>query len=284
MGKSKKNTEKESAISGERIELKRRDFFTLLGGGIIMYFGTRNPSELMALPLLQRREVPEDYNAYFRFDENGIVHLHVGKIEMGQGPITSLPQQAADELDVSIESINLVMGDTLLCPYDAGTWGSLTTWVFSNILRAAAAEARGVLLQMGSEYLDIPLEDLQVKNGVISGISNPKKQVSYGELAKGKQIEKYLDVKPPVKDHTQFHYVGQSRLRADSKPKVMIVASRLLSIVFGMPTTGIPISKSCWAIVREPSPPIHTNPRRPNSLKLRYASPSISSGTRRTSP
>jgi nicotinate dehydrogenase subunit B len=208
------------ATTKDRLEMKRRDFFTLLGGGIFVYFSTRNPKELMALPLAQRRELPDDYNAFLRIDEDGTVHCHTGKIEMGQGPITSLPQQIADELDVSLESVKMVMGDTLLCPYDAGTWGSLTTREFSHYLRAAGAEARAVLLQLGSEYLDIPVEHLKVNKGIVCATSNPKKQVSYGELAKGKKIERFLDDKPDVKDHTQFNYVGQSRLHSDAKLKV----------------------------------------------------------------
>jgi nicotinate dehydrogenase subunit B len=208
------------ATTRDRLEIRRRDFLTLLGGGIVVYFGTRNPSELMALPLAQQRKVPEDYNAFLRIDEDGTVHCHTGKIEMGQGPITSLAQQIADELDVTLESVKMVMGDTLLCPYDAGTWGSLTTREFSHYLRAAGAEARAVLLQLGSEYLEIPVKDLKVKNGVIFGASNPKKQVSYGELAKGKRIERFLEKKPDVKDHTEFHYVGRPMKHADAKIKV----------------------------------------------------------------
>ena len=217
-----KRTGKRKVVSdsGGRLDIRRRDFLTLLGGGIIIYFSTRNPSELLALPLVQRREVPDDFNAFIRIDEDGTVHCHTGKIEMGQGIITSLPQQMADELDVSLDSIKMVMGDTFLCPYDMGTWGSLTTREFGKFWRAAGTEARAVLLQLGSEYLDIPVDGLQVNRGVISGISNPKKQVSYGELAKGKRIERFIKPKPEVKDHTQFNYVGQSHLRRDSRLKV----------------------------------------------------------------
>ena len=219
--KQKKNGIKQKLTTTKNsFDVKRRDFFKLLGGSIVISIGTRNPAELMALPLAQRRNIPTDYNAFLTIQEDGTVTCHVGVIEMGQGPITSLPQQVADELDVSLESVKMVMGDTMLCSYMAGTWGSVTTRQYSNYLRAACAEARAVLLQLGSEYLDIPQEDLKLKNGVIFGASNPKKQVSYGELAKGKSIERFLDVKPDAKDHTQFKYVGQPRHRADSKVKV----------------------------------------------------------------
>ncbi len=70
---------------------------------------------------------------------------------MGQGPITSLPQMMADELNVPLEKIKMIMGDTDLCPYDAGTWGSQTIQTFGPAMRAAAAEARGVLVDLASD-------------------------------------------------------------------------------------------------------------------------------------
>jgi nicotinate dehydrogenase subunit B len=208
------------ATTRDRLEMKRRDFLTLLGGGIVVYFGTGNAEELMSMPLAQRREVPKDYNAFLRIDRDGTIYCHTGKIEMGQGPITSLPQQIADELDVDIDKVKMVMGDTLLCPWDMGTWGSLTTREFSHYLRAAGAEMRAVLLQLGSEYLELPVESLKVNKGIICASSNPKIQVSYGELAQGQRIERFVKDVPPVKDHTQFHYVGQSRTHADAYVKV----------------------------------------------------------------
>jgi isoquinoline 1-oxidoreductase len=36
-------------------------------------------------------------------------------------------QQVAEELRVPVESVLMVMGDTDVCPWDAGTFGSRTT-------------------------------------------------------------------------------------------------------------------------------------------------------------
>ena len=57
--------------------------------------------------------------------------------------MTSLPQLLAEELDVPLASVDIVMGDTDLCPWDMGTFGSLSIRQFGPVLRAAAAEARG---------------------------------------------------------------------------------------------------------------------------------------------
>ncbi len=220
MKRNKKEQRRNLATTKNPFEVKRRDFFKLLGGGVVVYMSTHNPSELMALPLAQRRSVPKDYNAFLTIKEDGEVICHVGKIEMGQGPITSLPQQVADELDVDIESITMVMGDTGICSYDAGTWGSLTTREYSHYLRDACAEARAVLIEMASEHLEISKENLMVENGMVLDASNPDKKVSYGWLTKGERMDRTMDEKPAVKDHTQFNYVGQSRLHADARLKV----------------------------------------------------------------
>jgi isoquinoline 1-oxidoreductase len=214
----RKKNKTQSGTSGP--DLRRRDFFKLLGGGIFIYFSTWDPSDLLALPLAQRRELPTDFNAFLRIAEDGTVTCYTGKIEMGQGPITSLPQQMADELDVEYEKVKIVMGDTMLCPWDMGTWGSLTTRQFSHPFRAAGAEARAVLLELGAEYLELDIHDVTVKNGIVHGISNPKKQVSYGELAKGQRIERFMEQKPPVKKHTEFKSVGQPKYHADAAVKV----------------------------------------------------------------
>ena len=220
MKQSKKDSRQKLATTKNPFEVKRRDFFKLLGGGVVVYMSTSNPSELLALPLAQRREVPEDYNAFITIQEDGQVICHIGKIEMGQGPITSLPQQVADELDVPLESISMIMGDTELCAYDAGTWGSLTTREYSHYINAACAEARAVLILMASEYLGISKENLRVKDGVVFDVADPEKKVAYGWLTKGKKLDASLDQKPGVKDHTEYSHVGQSLLHADARLKV----------------------------------------------------------------
>ena len=100
--------------------MARRDFFKILGGGVIIFFQPWSALDLLGLPPDQARTLPKDYNAFLRIAEDGTVTCYTGKIEMGQGIITSLPQMMADELDVPIEKVKMVMGDTDLCPFDQG--------------------------------------------------------------------------------------------------------------------------------------------------------------------
>ena len=173
---------KESLKSQEHSGMKRRDFFKLLGGGIFIFFQPLDPFELLELQTQQRRSLPTEFNAFLQIAEDGLVNCYTGKIEMGQGAITSLAQIMADELDVSFERVKMVMGDTDLCPWDGGTNGSQTIRSFSPRMRVAAAEARTVLMQLGSDYLHVPISQLEVKDGIIIDIKNNNSKVSYGDF------------------------------------------------------------------------------------------------------
>ena len=200
--------------------MKRRSFVQIMGGGIFIFFRPWGVLDLFGLTTEQDRSLPKDYNAFLRIAEDGTVNCFTGKIEMGQGIITSLAQMMADELNVPLEKVNMIMGDTDLCPWDQGTWGSLTTRAFGPFMRAAAAEAKGVLLSLASAQLGVPVSQLEVKDGIISDTKNANNSVSYAQLTKGKKIEKYLDVKPDVEDYTKFTYVGKSYNHSDAYIKV----------------------------------------------------------------
>lgn len=201
-------------------EVDRRDFVKLLGGGLFIYFQLGEFLTGVSAEAEQRRSVPTDYNAFLHIGEDGKVTCLIGKIEMGQGIITSFPQMVADELDTPLESVKMVMGDTELCPYDAGTWGSLSTRVLGPAMLVAVAEARAVLLSLGAEYLGATPEELAIENGVIFIKNNKSKKVSFGQLTKGKKVEKYLEVKPKAKDFSEYKIRGKSFNRADGIAKV----------------------------------------------------------------
>ena len=206
-------------IADSGCSLSRRAFLKAVGGGIIIYFST---GILPALEAAERRgqALPTDFNAFLRIGADGRVSLFTGKVELGQGVVTSLAQMLADELDVSPAQVDMVMGDTDLCPWDMGTFGSRSTRFFGPPLREAAAEARSILLAMAAERLKVPQSGLTVKNGVVSVRQNKKKKVTYAELAQGKRIERRLTAKPSLKKVSELKVMGKAYNRADAKQKV----------------------------------------------------------------
>jgi nicotinate dehydrogenase subunit B len=195
-----------------------RRTFLALGSGLFLYFLVE-PSELLRAQ--EARHMPAyatDFNAYLRIGEDGRVTCFTGKIEMGQGICTSLAQLLAEELDVSVDQVEMVMGDTDQCPWDMGTFGSLSVRAFGPLLRGAGAEARAVLLQMAAEYLHAPAERLKVSSGVVTD-PDSKNSVSYGGLVKGKRIERHLG-KIPGKAFSAYSIIGCSIPRKDGLEKV----------------------------------------------------------------
>jgi nicotinate dehydrogenase subunit B len=197
------------------LDLDRRAFLKLAGGGIVVLVRLR-PNDAVA----QRRGYPTDVNAYLRIGEDGRVTVFSAKIEMGQGVTTSLAQMAAEELGVALDSVHMIMGDTDLCPWDAGTFGSMTTRFFGPALRAAAAQARLVLVQLASERLGAPRDRLVVEKGVVSVKGEPARKVSYGALAKGQAITRTVDEKAVLRAVGEFKVMGRSPARLDGVDKV----------------------------------------------------------------
>ncbi len=202
--------------------LDRREFIKLFGGGIVILVSIRDAEALLQETRRRRfrPELPEDFNAFLKIGEDGRVSCFTGKIEMGQGVIISLAQMLADELEVSFSSVDMVMGDTDLCPWDMGTFGSMTTRFFGPPLREAAAKARAVLMELAAEYLQTPLNKLKAKDGVIFDKTQSKNKVTYAQLTKGKKIAKKLNRKATLEAVSEFTIVNKPTSRTDAPEKV----------------------------------------------------------------
>lgn len=201
------------------LSLDRREFLKLVGGGIVVTVSL--PSALLSQEGGRRGpgpQLPEDFNAFLRIGEDGRVTGFTGKIEMGQGVITSLAQMLADELDVPLESVEMVMGDTDLCPWDRGTFGSMTTRFFGPALLAAAAEAKAVVVELAAQQWGVSKDHLKTRDGAVYDEAGQKK-VTYAELAKGKKILRHVKG-APLKTPAEFTLIGKPTLRKDSVEKV----------------------------------------------------------------
>ena len=201
--------------------VRRRDFFKLLGGGIIVVVAaddswTQEPARIPS----GRGGYPTDFNAYLRVGTDGRVTCFTGKIEMGQGAATALPQMLAEDLDVPVASVDIILGDTDLCPPDMGTFGSQTIRSFGPALRAAAAEARVVLIELAGERLGVPKERLGTRDGTVFDRDHPATKVTYADLAKGQKIVRRAAPRPAPKPPAEFAVIGKPLGRREGREKV----------------------------------------------------------------
>ena len=114
--------------------------------------------------------------------------FYVGKTDLGQGTGTAFRQIMSDELDIPYANTSCVMGSTDVTVDQGGSGGSDALQTDGYPMRRVAAEARRVLLEMGSERLGVPVAGLAVADGVISVKADPSKTVTYGQLIGGRRF------------------------------------------------------------------------------------------------
>ena len=167
--------------------MKRRDFFTVLGGGILVLI-TADEDPIYAQETggqLRGGAMPSDVSAWLHIAESGAITVYTGKVEVGQNARTSLTQAAAEELRVPPASIRLVMGDTALTPFDQGTVGSQTTPRMWPQIRRAAASAREMLLDLAAQKWSVDRSALAFGDGKVTAGA---RSATFGELTKGEKL------------------------------------------------------------------------------------------------
>src|SRR2546428_14192454 len=144
--------------------ISRRGF--LQGAGaLIVTFGL--PIELraqLATPL-EKRALYSSVDSWLAVGADGGVTLFTGKVELGTGVATALAQIVAEELDVRVERVSVIQGDTERTPDQGYTVGSKTIQQGGPPIRQAAADARRTLLSLAAARLNATTEQLTVDGG-----------------------------------------------------------------------------------------------------------------------
>jgi nicotinate dehydrogenase subunit B len=157
-------------------------------------------------------------SAWIRINANQTVTLMVGKVELGQGILTAVTQVCADELDVAMERIQVISGDTALVPNEGVTAGSFSMPNCATAVRFAAAEVRAILLDLAAEKLKTPVANLSVQDGLISAGSQKS---SYWDLLIGEALNREASGQVKPKPISQHRYIGRPIQRTDLKGKVL---------------------------------------------------------------
>jgi nicotinate dehydrogenase subunit B len=107
---------------------------------------------------------------WIRLEPDEAVTIFTGKAELGQGILTALAQIAAEELDVRFDKIRMISADTSRGPDEQYTFGSQSVEQSGSAVRAASAQARGMLLVAAARRFGVRPEDLQTKDGIITSL------------------------------------------------------------------------------------------------------------------
>jgi nicotinate dehydrogenase subunit B len=179
--------------------------------------------DLASLPA-QAEELPSglaeypDLDSWIRIDQDGTITVFSGKVEYGQGIQTAMAQIAADELDVSLERIRMVMGDTEQTPDEGMTVGSMSLQTSGNAIRQAAAEARQALFNLALEELEAYPDNLSIEDGQITDRESGRK-TDYWTLQGGKAFNTKIKGTAQPKRADAYKLVGKSAPRLDALTK-----------------------------------------------------------------
>jgi len=175
---------------------------------------------------------PDQLSSYIAVNADGTVSAFFGKMDMGHGLHVAIAQIVAEELDVPFKRVRIFMGDTATSVNQGGASGSTGIQLGGKQMRAAAAEARRVLVEMAAAQLATGSEKLVVNDGVVSAAEDKAKHISYAELIGGKYFNVQLDWnkqygntlyapgKAQPKPPGEHKIVGQPIKREDVAPKV----------------------------------------------------------------
>ena len=214
-----------------RFGMPRRDLFRALGGAGLLILAPLPEGEAgVPAPSFVQQEsggggrrggqggnaAPQEIGAWLHIGEDGTVTAYSGKAEVGQNARTSLSQAVAEELRVPLASVKMVLGDTDLTPYDAGTFGSRTTPAMAPQMRRAAVAAREALLDMAAEQMKVARGDLTVANGKVVHAAS-KQERGYGELARGQKLTKAVNADAPLTPPAQWTVAGKSARKVNGR-------------------------------------------------------------------
>lgn len=156
---------------------------------------------------------------WLRFDAGRIVHLAVGKVEIGQGVLTALTQIAAEELDVPVSAVRILSGDTDRAPDEGSTSSSLSMEVSGASVRLMSAEVRARFVARLAQLLNCGADELDVRDGAFLHRGAPTGQ-DYWSLAPEVDLSEPATGRATPKPRTAYKVVGGKVPRIDLPAKL----------------------------------------------------------------
>jgi nicotinate dehydrogenase subunit B len=202
------------------------------GGALIVSIGLPIAVDHALAQGIKPPLTPDQLSSYIAVNADASVSVYFGKMDMGHGLRVAVGQIVAEELDVPFKAVNVFMADTATSVNQGGASGSTGIQDGGKQMRMAAAEGRRVLVQMASDKLGLPIDQLTVTDGVVHATSDAAKKISYAELIGGQFFNVHLDWngkygnplyapgKAQPKDPKDHKIVGQPIKREDVAPKV----------------------------------------------------------------
>jgi len=206
-------------------EIDRRDFAKIVGAGIAVFLLSKGAIAQQQGQQQQGESggrggggqaAPKDISAWLHIAESGAITVFTGKVEIGQNIRTSLAQAVAEELRAPFDSITMVMGDTRLTPFDAGTFGSQSTPRMGTQLRHVASVACDTLKDLAAKQWSVDAARLVPVAGKITD-PQTKRSITYGQLAQGQAFETAVLGEDPLIAPADWTVAGKPLGKVDGR-------------------------------------------------------------------
>ncbi|MBE2997145.1 xanthine dehydrogenase family protein molybdopterin-binding subunit [Nocardiopsis sp. HNM0947] len=147
--------------------------------------------------------------------EDSTVSFALPRAETGQGITTSTAMLIAEELDVPVSQVRVTLADARPeLVFNQLTGASNTTISTYTPVRTAAAIARRRLLEAAADEFGADLDDLVLREGVISDGSGHSAQI--GSLVEKAASENTEEVSVDLKTSEDFSVIGEPQNRIDA--------------------------------------------------------------------
>ncbi|MCP1314978.1 MULTISPECIES: molybdopterin cofactor-binding domain-containing protein [unclassified Halomonas] len=159
--------------------------------------------------------VPTEPEFFVAVLDSGQVLAFNGHVDLGTGIRTALAQIVAEELEVALDAVTMVLGDPFDVPNQGPTIASATIQITAEPLRRAAAQAREYLIDLASEHFEAPRERLVCASGSIKPRDTACLAIGYGALLQGRRHALKLAETVALKPADAYTLVGKSSARVD---------------------------------------------------------------------
>lgn len=187
------------------------------GGVLVVTFAlAAKPYSALARNSAPKTVASDEVDGFLSIDADGHITVYSGKVDLGTGLRTALTQIAAEELNVPVDRVRLIQGDTALTPDEGVTAASLSIQKGGMQIRQAAATARKALAEIAAKRFGVPTTELRIEDGIIMGNGM---SVSYAGLIGDGTFSLKIDNNAPTKNPATYKVVGKSLARLDIPEK-----------------------------------------------------------------
>jgi CO/xanthine dehydrogenase Mo-binding subunit len=198
--------------------------FLATGGALIVSFALEPAASFAQGTVPPQPKLPGSLDkapyldAWIAIGGDGAVTVFTGKSELGQGIKTALIQCAAEELDVDPATITLITADTERTANEGYTAGSHSMQDSGTAILHAAAQVRGILIELAATRLNLAADQMHAKSGAV--VANDGRSVAYKELVTGQELHRSAQPQSPLKNPKTFTVIGRPVQRVDIPGKV----------------------------------------------------------------